>query len=226
MGVRRGTLSAAQADGCHSVELLARRTGASTVCGSCRPLLAELVGALHLSHASQRGRWLLTAACLAGALALLIVGAPAIPFADTVQNGNGWDVLWRVTAWKRATGFTLAGIALLSLLFSLRKRVKFPARGEVSSWRALHATLGAATLVALVAHTGFRLGHNLNLVLSVSFLALALAGALAAGVTALENRFPGPASRRLRAAWTAVHIALVWPLPVLVVFHALASYYF
>jgi bacterioferritin-associated ferredoxin len=42
--VNRGTLSQAQLDGCSTVEMLCARTGAGTMCGSCKPLLAELLG--------------------------------------------------------------------------------------------------------------------------------------------------------------------------------------
>src|SRR5512132_939255 len=42
--VNRGTLSLAQMDGCATVDELCARTGAGTMCGSCKPLLAELLG--------------------------------------------------------------------------------------------------------------------------------------------------------------------------------------
>lgn len=42
--VNRGTLSQAQMDGCFTVDELCARTGAGTMCGSCKPLLAELLG--------------------------------------------------------------------------------------------------------------------------------------------------------------------------------------
>jgi NADPH-dependent 2,4-dienoyl-CoA reductase/sulfur reductase-like enzyme/bacterioferritin-associated ferredoxin len=41
--VNRGTLSLAQLDGCATVDELCARTGAGTMCGSCKPLLAELL---------------------------------------------------------------------------------------------------------------------------------------------------------------------------------------
>jgi nitrite reductase (NADH) large subunit len=81
-------------------------------------------------------------------------------------------------------------------------------------------------LVALVTHTGFRLGQNLNFILMTNFLALALVGALAGGVNALEARLAGPSARRVRAVWTGAHIALVWPLPVLIAVHVIAAYWF
>jgi bacterioferritin-associated ferredoxin len=43
LGVRRGAISAAEAAGCASVEAIGARTGAGTMCGSCRPLLADFL---------------------------------------------------------------------------------------------------------------------------------------------------------------------------------------
>jgi len=42
--VTRGTLSLAIVEGCGTIETLCSKTGAGTVCGSCKPLLAELLG--------------------------------------------------------------------------------------------------------------------------------------------------------------------------------------
>jgi len=226
-GVHRGALTTACNEGCNTVEQLAARTGASTVCGSCKPLLAALVDA-PVSLVRQSGLKTLAVACLiAFALALTILFAQPIPFADSVQGGlRNLDVLWRDSFWKQATGFTLLGLALISLLMSLRKRIKRFAWGEFGHWRAVHAVLGTITLLALVSHTGFRLGHNFNLILMTNFLALAGVGALAGAVTTLERRLQPVAAKRLRAFWTGAHIALVWPLPVLVVFHVLMAYYF
>lgn len=226
VGVRRGVLSAACASGCRTVEQLAQRTKASTVCGSCKPLLAELVGQT-LAFPPVRGNGLLiTAAALALLLIAAIVWLKPIPFSESVQTPTLADRLWADTFTRQVTGFILLGISLLSLIFSLRKRIPRFSLGNFGWWRAFHATIGMLTLFALITHTGFRLGQNLNRVLMLNFLALVLVGALAGGVTALERKLNGLAARRLRAIWTWSHILLVWPLPVLIVFHVLASYYF
>jgi nitrite reductase (NADH) large subunit len=220
-------LTAACNAGCTTVEQLARRTGASTVCGSCKPLLAALVDA-PISLVRQSGLKILAAACVIAALlvlAMLFVGP--VPFAESVQDGmRKLDLLWRESFWKQATGFTLLGLALVSLLMSLRKRIKRFTWGEFGHWRAAHAVLGTITLLALVSHTGFRLGQNFNFVLMTNFLALAGVGALAGAVTSFERRLQPAAAKRLRAFWTGTHIALAWPLPVLVVFHVVLAYYF
>ncbi|MCI0535485.1 MAG: FAD-dependent oxidoreductase [Verrucomicrobiales bacterium] len=226
VGVRRGQLSAARAKGCATVDQLARATGASTVCGSCKPLLAELLGAPAVAARAAGRRWLLLASFAALAFVFLIFALRPVPLAETVQGGWKIDLLWRDGFMKRVTGFTLLGVTLISLLLSARKRVKRFNFGEFGLWRALHAGLGALTLVVLVTHTGFRLGHNLNFVLMANFLALALAGALTGGVTALERQLSPRNARRWRACWTGLHILLFWPFPVLVLFHALAAFYF
>ena len=44
LAVNRGTLTQAQLKGCTSVADLTRQTGAGSMCGSCKPLLADLLG--------------------------------------------------------------------------------------------------------------------------------------------------------------------------------------
>lgn len=227
VNVRRGVLSQACVSGCSTVEQLAARTGASTVCGSCKPLLAEMVGA-PTAGISVAGVRLLGFACLVAALlGVVILAANPIAFAESVQLGlRKLDVLWRSSVLKQTTGFVLLGLALVSLVLSLRKRFKRFTWGEFGHWRAVHAVLGMITLVALVSHTGFRLGANLNYVLMLNFLALAFVGALAGAVTVLERRLSPRAGKRLRSFWTGAHVAMAWPLPVLVIMHIVMAYYF
>ena len=52
--VNRGTLTMAHLDGCVTVDELCARTGAGTMCGSCKPLLAELLGSRDSSPPSRR----------------------------------------------------------------------------------------------------------------------------------------------------------------------------
>jgi nitrite reductase (NADH) large subunit len=227
VGTRRGALSAACAEGCATVEQLARYTGASTVCGSCKPLLAQLVGAPAWLNNVPGLKALAVACAVALILTVALLFAPPIPFAGSVQSAlHRLDVIWRDGFWKQLTGFTLVGLAFVSLVLSFRKRIKRFTFGEFGHWRAVHAALGTASLVALVTHTGFRLGSNFNSVLMINFLALALVGALAGAVTALERRLNPVAGKRLRSFWTATHIAMAWPLPVLVGLHVVIAYYY
>ena len=121
----RRSSARAIAGGCTTVEALAARTGASTVCGSCRPLLAELAGGG--PSAPERGwRWLLGSrrrrAARRPARAAL---ARLIPYAATVQVPWQWDVLWRESFWKQVSGFTVLGLERArSSFLSLRKRIR------------------------------------------------------------------------------------------------------
>lgn len=226
-GVTRGDLGGAMARGCATVEKLASETGASTVCGSCKHLLAQLAG-MPLSAAvpSKYVRWLVgvSVAALLGAVAALFLDP--LDYSESVQKGS-IDALWRSSLLKQVSGYSLLGVSLLTLFLSLRKRIKyFEKWGDYPVWRILHAAVGVACLLLTVFHTGMRLGSNLNFVLMLDFLILILVGALAGGVTALEHRFEPNVGMRLRRCWTWTHILLVWPLPVLILFHILSVYYF
>ena len=214
--ITRGALSAAVAAGCSSVEAVAERTGASTVCGFCRPLVAELAGDTPSSGSSRESATLLTAAAAAVLLALAIAGGSPLPLPRSVQAGHVWDILYREGWWRQATGFGLLGCVLAAAGFALRKRWRRVGWGHLGWWRAGHAALGALALTALLAHTGLRLGSGLNQVLMICFLtASVFGGATAAGL-----------GRRYARLTFWLHVVAVWPLPVLLAFHVLASYYF
>jgi nitrite reductase (NADH) large subunit len=224
-GVTRGELGRALASGCATVEALASRTGASTVCGSCRPLLAELVGAAAATEPVRGWKVLLGAGGVAAPAALALALLILVPYAATVQVPWQWDVLWRDTFWKQASGFTVLGLTVLLLVMSLRKRIARFRLGEFPLWRVAHVVLGALTLAGLAAHTGGRLGSNLNFMLMASFLAVIVLGAAAGGVIALEHRF-GAGAARLRRSWLWTHILIAWPIPILLTLHVLKTYYF
>jgi nitrite reductase (NADH) large subunit len=229
-GVTCGSLRAARADGARSSHALSQRTGAGTVCGSCRPLLAELAGEQIASRRAGAGAHIGVAAGVALALVALalifaVQGAP-IPMSTSLSAGPSLDVLWRDAFWKQVSGFSLLGLAALALLFSLRKRWRRVAFGSFRGWRLLHASVGAGTLLALAVHTGFRAGANLNFLLLVCFSGVVATGALAGLVVSLEHRLPPRSAAALRRGWTAGHILAFWPLPVLTVFHVLAVYFF
>jgi nitrite reductase (NADH) large subunit len=223
--VNRGTLSKAVLDGHCDVEALCAQTGASSVCGSCKPLLAELVGgqAIEPEQGSHTLVWIGIVALLA-ALAMLL--APAIPFADSVQTELNWDRLWRDGLIKQISGFSLLGLGVLVSLISLRKRIKRISFGSFGNWRLVHVVLGTLAVAALIAHTGLRLGANLNLYLMLSFVGLLLVGAIASGVIGLQHLLPRGMAKRTRELSLWMHILLLWPLPALLGFHVLKTYWF
>lgn len=160
LNVTRGQIAAACAQRAITVEALVERTGASTLCASCRPLLAQLV-------------------------------------------------------------------SVMASLLTLRKRWRVvSSAGAFPTWRVIHALLGALTIMILAVHTGARLGDNLNFFLMTTFIALNVLGGIAGAATAVEQRLGARAGRRWRAALVSAHVLAIWPLPMLVVFHVMAVYYF
>jgi nitrite reductase (NADH) large subunit len=229
LGVDCGTLRAALAEGCAGAAALSATTGAGSVCGTCRPLLEALCGGGDAARESAGGG-LLPAGVGAAALVALVALAPPIALAASVQGGGlaGFqlDALWRDGALRQITGFTTLAVCAASLLFSLRKRWHLFERLSYARWRGVHALLGVTALAGLGVHTGFRLGANLDRALVLCFLALAALGALAGVATALERRLSPQAGALARRATTLLHSAAFWPFPVLVLFHALKTYWY
>lgn len=227
-GVTAGRLREAIAnDNCRTVEALARRTGASTVCGSCRPLLGELVGGSAAPPPAGKGWPLLAGGSLAAALITAVIAfMTPWPVSPTVIRDIAIDALWLDGTLKQVSGFTLLGLSVLSLMMSLRKRWRLVKFGAYAWWRILHAMLGLLTLIVLSAHTGFRLGANLNQVLIVDFLLLTAVGAITGGIASVEHRLPAAMAASWRKLSARVHLLLSWPLPALLSIHILSVYYF
>jgi nitrite reductase (NADH) large subunit len=224
-GVTRGEIARACAAGCRTVEEVSLATRASSVCGSCRPLVAELAGAAGPAEPVRGWKALLGAGGIALPVAAALAAVIAVPYAATVQVPWQWDVLWRESFWKQASGFTVLALAVALSALSLRKRIRRFTLGDFPVWRVAHAVLGAATLAGLLVHTGGRLGSNLNFMLMAAFLGAVTVGGVAGGVIALEHRLGGAAARLRRSSlWT--HILFAWPIPVLLGFHVFKTYYF
>ncbi|MDJ0741130.1 MAG: FAD-dependent oxidoreductase [Gammaproteobacteria bacterium] len=226
-GVTRGAISEAISLGACNAGAIADATGASTVCGSCKPLVADLLGAGEPAAPAPRHRILLGAAVasLIGALAILV--GPAIPYADSVRHAWHWDMLWREELFKQISGFGVLGLFVAGLAVSLRKRTGVLNRlGRFDAWRLAHVLLGVLVVAGLVAHTGLRLGNGLNLALMTSFSALLLAGAVTTTVIALEHRLDGGFVQRVRRQSVWLHILLFWPVPALLGWHIFKSYWF
>jgi len=223
--VSRGRLTEAVAGGCGNVECLVENTGAGRVCGSCRPLLAELVGA-QAQPTAVAGRRALLWASIASLLVLAAFYLPGGFRELSSAQGSLWPQrLWTDGFWRQVSGYTLLTLGLAALLLSLRKRWSRFVFGEYGLWRVAHVVLGLSMLGVLVLHTGLRLGNNFNFLLLASFFLLTKFGSLASAVIAVESR-PTRASRRWKQWSTLAHIVLTWPLPVLLGFHILSVYYF
>jgi nitrite reductase (NADH) large subunit len=226
MNLSCGALRAAIGDGCSTPEALANRTGASTLCGSCRPLLEELTGSDRTPVVAAGSPVLVASGVAVLFAAVGIALAAPIPYPDTALPRIPYDWIWRSGAWRQTTGFILVGVTLTGLSMSLRKRWRRFRWGEFGVWRAFHAALGVAGLAVLAAHTGLRFGDNFNSVLMTTFVGANVVGALLGGVAGLESGMPALRATGARRWLTWMHIALAWPLPALVAAHVLTAYLF
>ncbi|UWQ16816.1 FAD-dependent oxidoreductase [Jannaschia sp. M317] len=230
-GVTAGQLRRAMSQGAATVPDLSAATGAGTVCGTCQPLMAEMIDAGGAPEPIPLWKPVLglsSVAMLIGAVPL-VVGA--VPFPDSYAPDSLRDWLWRDNIVKQWTGFLLVGLTLAAFALGLRKRVRWLDRlGGFNGWRLVHNGIGLVALAGFLLHTGFALGSGWNLALGLTFLGAILIGALAGLATggdhALRARQIGTARNPPRRVPTWAHILLLWPLPLLVLFHALASYAF
>lgn len=229
-GVTRGTLGEAIASGCRDVAALGAATRAGTVCGSCKPLLAELLADAGAGAALPPAPWwrgLGLATGAAALLAALLLTMPGIAYWLSVQSVPAWHRLWTDPDLKQWTGYGVLGFAAVGLVLSLRKRVRrLESAGGFDAWRLVHVLLGLVALATLAAHTGARLGARLDMALVLVFLGLAVVGALSAAVTAWQHRLPPRQVLRWRRGADWAHVLLVWPLPVLLGLHVLKAYWF
>ena len=226
-GVTRGKISDAIACGACDTASVTRATGAGSVCGSCKPLVQDLLGSATPAQPAPMHKALLASAGIALFGALMFLAGPNLPYADSVQQAWRWDVLWRDGLYKQITGFSVLGLFAVGLLLSLRKRVRrFDRLGGFDGWRMAHIVLGVLVIVGLGLHTGFRVGSGLNLMLVLSFSVMLLLGALSTGVIALEHRIGGALATRLRRQSVWLHILLFWPVPALLGWHVLKTYWY
>ena len=224
-GVTRGALGKAMSAGACTVAALASQTGASTVCGSCRPLLAQLCGTRELMPTVRGWRILAGLTLLASFVAVLLLLPASVGYQESVQGSWPLDVLWRSNFWKQVSGYSTLGLTVLALIMSLRKRIKRFAWGDFAYWRIVHTALALVAILALLVHTGGRLGGNLNSALMGSFVLLLVTGVGIGAVMSWQHRWQGEVMRwRSQFAWA--HILLFWPVPLLLGFHIFKSYYF
>ncbi len=230
-GVSCGQVRGAMAGGAASVEAVGLQTGAGTVCGTCRPLLAEMIDAGAKPEPMPLWKPVLALSGVAALAALypLVAGNVPLPSSFDADSLRTW--LWRDNIVKQYSCFVLLGLTLAAMVIGLRKRFRFMDRlGSFDGWRLAHIVIGLIAGAGFVAHTGFRLGDNLNLWLGASFIATvgvgAIAGLATGGDHELRARRIGSARKPPRKLPIWVHILAVWPLPVLILAHVLASYAF
>ncbi len=226
-GITCGTLSQAVQMGHVTVEALQEHTGAGTGCGSCKPLLAQFVGQEAAAEPVAGEKMLIGACCAALFLVLAISLLSPIAPVDSVQGRWHPEVLWLDGFWKQVSGYSLLALSLVALTLSLHKRWQRFSFASFGRWRVLHGLVGVLTLGLLFVHTGLHLGRSpLNILLMTCFLGLNLFGAIAGGMAVAEGRSLSPTIRNWRARWVWYHTLLFWLVPILLIFHILAVYYF
>lgn len=228
-GVTYGQVRHAMAGGACTLDAVSAECGAGTVCGTCKPLLEELIdsGAGPEPMPLWRPVLGLSAAAALGALVPILFGYVPLPTSYDADSLGVW--LWQDNIVKQYSGFILLGLTLTALVIGLRKRWRLTDRlGSFGAWRLVHIGIGLAALGGLFAHTGFNLGNNLNGALGWVFLAVlglgAVAGIATGGDHELRARRIGTAKAPPRTMPVWLHIIAVWPLPVLILLHVLASY--
>jgi nitrite reductase (NADH) large subunit len=112
------------------------------------------------------------------------------------------------------------GLVLLGSTLVLRKRLPRFSFGKYELWQLLHVTAGAAAAMAVVVHTGFRVGARFNATFMLVFVAVLTSGAVIGALSLPQAQSAW--ARSVRAA----HLMLVWLLPPLVAVHVLTVYYF
>jgi nitrite reductase (NADH) large subunit len=191
-------------------------------------LIEQLLGAPPTRTPIPAARSLLSISALSFALALLTLTLPNWPLAQSITTRTLLDILWLDGTAKQISGYTLLGLSAAAAVLSLRKRIRWLSFGGFTGWRLVHVSVGAAALLVLFAHTGFRLGSNLNMWVMAIFLALAAAGALSGSTAALEHRkfLSAETGAALRKASFWTHVIAFWPLPLLLAVHILSVYFY
>lgn len=228
--VTKGELVSAINEGAKDLNDLKRCTNAGTVCGSCVPLMDEL-----LADKSGRKRAVIRETawqfigllCLSATLAIgLTMFMPEATISNSVQTQGWFEKIWNDKFYKQVSGFSLIGMTAIGLIMSIRKRWSYTWMGQFTYWRLLHISLGVVTAITLILHTGFHLGNNLNLLLMLNFLAIVFLGITAAAIITISHRLPARQAKRLRKGFNKFHIVISWPLPALLAMHILSVYYF
>ena len=225
-GVTRGQLEQAQIEGAKTIAQISSATGASSVCGSCRHLVSNFIG----SHAPpvpvKAFKPLLITSVLGLMISLLLLLLPGMYYNNSVESFN-WDIVWRDSLFKQVSGYSLLAISLAISVITLRKRWKRALnKWDFSYWRIAHVAIGILLFATLFLHTGYRFGDNLNLLLMLTFSGLLFSGAVAGTAIAIDHLLSRKLARRLRNFSVWGHILLLWPLPALLGFHIIKTYYF
>lgn len=226
MGVSRHTLDQAKENGYITLDLLCQKTGAGTVCGTCRPEIAKIVCVGSLENSTIQNHRLTSFAYVTLFIVALHLVMNPVPFIKTVDIDWHYDRLWSDPILKQISGYTILVISAIAAGLSIRKRVVKAQLGDYRYWILIHVILGMLAIGLLFTHSGLRLGTGINFLLALSFVSTILLGALSALTSGFTARFSAPVASRWRHFFVLSHTLAAWPLPFLLAFHILATYYF
>lgn len=225
-GVTRGQISSCMQKGHRSLSALGRELEAGVTCGSCQPLLKTMLNEPVANLIMRHYKAIFWASLVSIAVIVLTFFAPKLPFDRSVQFSFQFEKIWYGSVYKQTTGYVLLGLIFFSGALSFRKRWKKIALGNLDNWRYAHTIMGLVALVALIVHTGFRLGENLSFALMMVFLMATLTGSIVGVFMSRNHHWTDIKLTQYRAWWSRVHYGLLWLLPALLIFHILSSYYF
>ena len=229
-GVTKRAIGDAIVAGAADIDQIRAKTSANSVCGTCKPLVLDLLGAG--AAPPEPVKWWRQLLWLSGAAALLAPATlvlPRVPLSDTFVIGDLRFNLWFDNIWKQWSGYILLGVTVAAAALGLRRRIGiFRRLGGYDAWRYVHLGIGVIAGIGLFAHTGFRLGSGLNFWLMASFSASLIFGAIAGLTTGGEHKLlengVGKATLPPRTIPHWVHVLALWPLPVLLAIHILSVY--
>lgn len=224
--VTRGELSNALESGCRTIDGLGKKTGAGTVCGSCQPMILNLLDTPAPNLVMRHQRAILVTSILSILSVFFIFLFFPAKIADTVQVSWSLEKLWFDNFWKQVSGYTLLGLCVVAVALSARKRIKKFRLGHVDGWRYAHSIIGYSALLILMVHTGLRLGNNLNFALMLVFLCATLMGSLVGVFMAKNHHWSDFKLRQYRLWLSRLHHTILWMLLPLLSFHILSVYYF
>jgi len=225
-GITRGQITNVIASGVTTVTGISECTGASAVCGSCKPLVFQMLQSNPVTEKVKWASYLLIFGLVSMFSTLLISVLPEISFSETVQVFWRWDELWRNSLYKQISGFTLLGLSVIVLLMSVRKRIKKFSLLAYPVWRLVHVVVGFIMVFGLVVHSGYSFGSGLNYLLALCFVSLIAAGGVSSVMISLEHRLDAVLARKIKSKMIWLHILAFWPFPALLSVHVFKSYYF
>ena len=196
------------------------------MCGGCKPLLAELLGGAIKAEKLKAYKSFLVYSLFATLAMTAAIVLPGLMYNVSSEDMLQWDMIWRDGSIKQVTGFTILGLVTIALLISLAKRWKRFSLFEYNLWRYVHVLAGVLIAISLFAHTGFRIGHQMNSWLMSIFVALMFVGGLYGLFMSVQHKLDGVLVQKVRGYFNWIHLLLFWPVPVLLSFHIFKTYYF